>query len=377
MDFCPGGELFYHLHNLGRLTEEQARFYISEILIGLEHLHSLEIVYRDLKPENILLDLDGHIRITDFGLSKQFIKKDIKSYSFCGSPEYMSPEMLQGQGHGREVDFYSLGAMLYEMLTGLPPFYDSNRSKMYKNILTDELTVPSYISKLAKDLIQRLLDKVPGTRLGSIEGTLEIRSHPWFKGVSWSKVRDKKTIPPYRPNFRHSNFDPEYTNSPINLAEFDNAKISFDSIFSNFDYGSSGDIKADLFDTSTQSSRNINSVSQIVDEHNSTKLKVFMPSAAPKVFSIKDTPDSPSYLKHRRFKDMLPVLLPVDPSKTSRNLVQELRSPVLFKAPVKLRKKPKNLSQELMLPGTPQTCDDKVQEKEDSEFLQKVENSDS
>ena len=135
MDFCPGGELFFHLHNLGRLTEDQAKFYFCEILLAIEFLHSLNIVYRDLKPENVLLDIDGHVRITDFGLSKEGIDKNGRSYSFCGSPEYMSPEMLKALGHGREVDFYSIGALLFEMLTGLPPFYDSNRSKMYLKIL--------------------------------------------------------------------------------------------------------------------------------------------------------------------------------------------------------------------------------------------------
>ena len=124
MDFCPGGELFYHLHNIGRLTEVQARFYFAEIVLGLEHMHNNCIVYRDLKPENVLLDIDGHIKLTDFGLSKDEMPKTSLTKSFCGSPEYMSPEMLEGVGHGRSVDFYSLGALLYEMLTGLPPFYD-------------------------------------------------------------------------------------------------------------------------------------------------------------------------------------------------------------------------------------------------------------
>lgn len=184
MDFCPGGELFYHLHNLGRLAEDQARFYISEILLGLEYLHDLNIAYRDLKPENILLDIDGHVKITDFGLSKENMMPRNRSDSFCGSPEYMSPEMLQGIGHGREVDYYSIGALLFEMLTGLPPFYDSNRSKMYKNILQTELVLPSYVSKAAKDLLQKLLAKNPENRLGSNEGTLEIKNHAWFKGIS-------------------------------------------------------------------------------------------------------------------------------------------------------------------------------------------------
>ena len=178
MDFCPGGELFFHLHNLGRLTEDQTKFYFCEILLAIEFLHSLNIVYRDLKPENVLLDIDGHVRITDFGLSKEGIDKNGRSYSFCGSPEYMSPEMLKALGHGREVDFYSIGALLFEMLTGLPPFYDSNRSKMYLKILNEDLDLPPYLSRNVKNLLLGLLEKDPTARLGFQHGIEEIKSHP-------------------------------------------------------------------------------------------------------------------------------------------------------------------------------------------------------
>ena len=235
LDFCPGGELFYHLRHLGRMAEDQARFYISEILLGLEYLHSKDIIYRDLKPENIILDVDGHVKITDFGLSKQILKPKDRSFSFCGSPEYMSPEMLTEQGHGREVDFYSLGALMFEILTGLPPYYDSNKSMMYKNIMQNQLEVPNYLSRSAKDLILSLLVKDPGSRLGAKGGTEEIKNHPWFKPVSWKKVIDKKMVPPYRPNFRHSNFDSDYTNLELDTGSFmkkkENLKIpdSFNS----------------------------------------------------------------------------------------------------------------------------------------------------
>ncbi len=135
LDFCPGGELFFHLSRFGKFPENVARFYFAEILLGLEYLHSRNIFYRDLKPENILIDLDGHIKITDFGLSKDNFSQRDRSSSFCGSPEYMSPEMLTNKKHDRNVDFYSLGALLYEMLTGLPPFYSSDRDLMYSHIV--------------------------------------------------------------------------------------------------------------------------------------------------------------------------------------------------------------------------------------------------
>lgn len=140
MDLCAGGELFYLLHQKGRLPEAVAKFYFAEILLGLEYIHNRGIVYRDLKPENVLIDIDGHIKLADFGLSKVFHKEsadtnETLTNSFCGSPEYMSPEMLMGTGHGFAVDYYSLGALLFEMLTGLPPFYSTDRDTMYMAIV--------------------------------------------------------------------------------------------------------------------------------------------------------------------------------------------------------------------------------------------------
>ena len=214
MDFCPGGELFFHLHNLGRLSEDQARFYIAEILLGLQCLHEHHIIYRDLKPENVLLDLDGHVRLTDFGLCKEEIAEDAASFSFCGSPEYMSPEMLQGNGHGRTVDYYSLGAVLYQMLIGKPPFYDKNQIKMFKAIQQERPRLPQYLSKESRSLILGLLEKEAEQRIGAVAGCQEIMSHPWFSPISWDLMRKKKVIPPFFPNLRLSNFDPEYTSAP-------------------------------------------------------------------------------------------------------------------------------------------------------------------
>ena len=128
MDLCAGGELFYLLHLKGRMAESMAKFYFAEILLGLEYIHKQGVAYRDLKPENVLIDIDGHIKLADFGLSKNLPTPDSLTNSFCGSPEYMSPEMLMGYGHGISVDYYSLGAILFEMLTGLPPFYSTDRN---------------------------------------------------------------------------------------------------------------------------------------------------------------------------------------------------------------------------------------------------------
>ncbi|CAG9314639.1 unnamed protein product [Blepharisma stoltei] len=212
LDFCPGGELFYHLHKLGRFNEKQAKFYFAEILLGLEYLHGRNIVYRDLKPENILLDIDGHIKITDFGISKENVSLRERTYSYCGSPEYMCPEMLNKTGHSHGVDFYSLGSFLYEMLTGLPPFYDPDKQKMHWNIQNENPHIPNYISHKAKDLLLKLLDKNSERRLGCKRGTEEVKSHPWCNDIEWASLLQKKISPPLVPSLNSSNFDLSYIN---------------------------------------------------------------------------------------------------------------------------------------------------------------------
>jgi len=231
LEFCPGGELFYHLHQIGRFTEEQAKFYFAEVVLALGYLHEQDILYRDLKPENILLDADGHIRITDFGVSKENISASTRRYSFCGSPEYMSPEMLRNKGHSRSLDFYTLGAFLYEMLTGLPPFYCNNKTKMYKVIQTEEVAFPSYLSRAACGLISRLLDKTPETRLGARSGVEEVKAHPWCVNVPWDRILAKTKSPPFAPNLRQSNFDQEYTSLQLDFPDYETPVLEFRGSF--------------------------------------------------------------------------------------------------------------------------------------------------
>lgn len=159
MDFVNGGELFFHLRRSTRFTEQRSRFYAAEILLALDYLHALGIIYRDLKPENILLDSEGHIKLTDFGLSKQFFGNEAekKAFSFCGTPEYLAPEILKGTGHDKSVDFWSLGALLYEMLAGAPPFYSKNRDQMFRNMLTKPVDMKPHFSAQAVDLLKQLL----------------------------------------------------------------------------------------------------------------------------------------------------------------------------------------------------------------------------
>jgi len=202
LDYINGGELFFHLKKEGRFQENRVRFYAAEIVCALSHLHSLGIVYRDLKPENILLNSEGHITITDFGLSKQ-IKADEGTHTFCGTPEYLAPEVLKGQGHGIAVDWWSLGTLIYEMLTGLPPFYSQNINIMYQKILNGELRFPSYVSSEAQSLLEGLLTREVEKRLGSgPDGSGEVRKHKFFNGIDWEKLERKELDAPFKPKVK-------------------------------------------------------------------------------------------------------------------------------------------------------------------------------
>ncbi|KAF2068108.1 hypothetical protein CYY_010566 [Polysphondylium violaceum] len=213
LDFVNGGELFFHLKREGRFSEPRVKLYAAEIVSALDHLHKQDIVYRDLKPENILLDSEGHICITDFGLSKKIETTD-GTFTFCGTPEYLAPEVLNGHGHGCAVDWWSLGTLLYEMLTGLPPFYSQNVSMMYQKILNGELKIPSYISPEAKSLLEGLLTREVDKRLGT-KGGNEVKSHPWFRNIDWDKLDRKEVEVHFKPKVKSgtdvSQIDPAFT----------------------------------------------------------------------------------------------------------------------------------------------------------------------
>ena len=194
LDYCSGGDLSDLLKRKIRLTEKQARIYISEILLALEELHSRDIIYRDLKPGNIVLDAEGHALLTDFGLSKEGVRDDSRTDSFCGSVFYLAPEMLCCSGHSKTVDYYLLGVLMYEMLVGHPPFYDSEPEKMSFDILTKPPQIPDFISPKTGHLITRLLEKDPAKRLGA-NGIAEIKGHKFFEGTDWMAVYNKEVSP--------------------------------------------------------------------------------------------------------------------------------------------------------------------------------------
>jgi serine/threonine protein kinase len=194
LDYVNGGELFFHLKKEGKFSEDRVRLYAAEIASALLHLHSHGIIYRDLKPENILIDSDGHIVITDFGLSKE-VPRDETTHTFCGTPEYLAPEVLRGEGHNYQVDWWSLGTLIYEMLTGLPPFYNKNINVMYQRILKGQLSFPPGMSPEAQDLLKGLLTRDVNKRLGGEAVT----KHPFFKGIDWDALLRKEIQPPWKP----------------------------------------------------------------------------------------------------------------------------------------------------------------------------------
>jgi len=221
VDYVNGGELFFHLQKERRFGESRVRFYAAEITSALEYLHGMGIIYRDLKPENCLLDSQGHIRIVDFGLAKDLTKlKNRKTFTFCGTPEYLAPEILRQQGYTYAVDWYCLGALIHEMLIGLPPFYSTDHADMYQRILHERLRLPANIRAILKDFLTKMLERIPERRLGGGKnGAEEVKRHPFFDGIDWQMVYRCEYEPPFIPvvdgtlDFR--NIDPTFSGAPI------------------------------------------------------------------------------------------------------------------------------------------------------------------
>lgn len=217
--FMSGGELFWHLQKEGRFSENRAKFYIAELILALQHLHSYNIVYRDLKPENILLDANGHIALCDFGLSKANLTKDDTTNTFCGTTEYLAPEvLLDEQGYTTMVDFWSLGVLVFEMCCGWSPFYADDTQQMYKNIAFGKVRFPKdALSLEGRSFVKALLNRNPKHRLGAHGDAEELKNHKFFDGTDWNALMNKNVVPPFKPKIKSvldvSNFDPEFTNA--------------------------------------------------------------------------------------------------------------------------------------------------------------------
>jgi|UniRef100_A0A2N9E693 p70 ribosomal S6 kinase len=218
LDFINGGHLFFHLYRQGIFSEDQARVYTAEIVSAVSHLHKRGIVHRDLKPENILMDADGHVMLTDFGLAKE-IDESSRSNSMCGTTEYMAPEILLSKGHNKDADWWSAGILLYEMLSGQPPFTHENRKKLKEKIIKEKVKLPPYLSSEAHSLLKGLLQKEPSRRLGSgPNGGDDIKSHKWFRSINWKKLEFRELQPKFKPDVSGkdctANFDRCWTAMP-------------------------------------------------------------------------------------------------------------------------------------------------------------------
>ncbi|KAI6117641.1 kinase-like protein [Pisolithus croceorrhizus] len=226
-DFKSGGELFWHLQKETRFSEERARFYVAELVLALEHLHKYNIIYRDLKPENILLDATGHVALCDFGLSKADLRSGELTTTFCGTTEYLAPEVLLDEhGYSKLVDFWSLGVLLFEMCCGWSPFYAEDTQQMYKNICFGKIRFPrNVISEEGKLFVKGLLNRNPKHRLGAERDAAELKEHPFFASIDWKALSMKQVTPPFKPAVESdestSNFDPEFTTADIRHFGFD------------------------------------------------------------------------------------------------------------------------------------------------------------
>ncbi|KAG0175075.1 hypothetical protein DFQ28_008561 [Apophysomyces sp. BC1034] len=236
MDYHAGGDLATQLAVFVKFTPERCKLYTAEILLGLQELHRLGILYRDLKPENILLSAQGHLVLTDFGLSKQFVPglsiDDQRTRTFCGTPEYLAPEILHSEEYSYEVDYWSLGTILYEMLTGTTPFWANSPTEMYRRVLEDDLEFPEDVDIITADFIAGLLEREPSRRLGTTAGggPASVRCHPYFGRLNWSAVYDKRIPPPYVPQLQSetdfSHFDLDFLRMTPKLSSTINDTLS-------------------------------------------------------------------------------------------------------------------------------------------------------
>ena len=220
-EFLQGGDLFYHLHHSTiNLTEEVAKFYIIELILGLEFLHQNNVIFRDLKPENILLDSEGHIRISDFGLSKILENSRDKAYTLCGTLKYLAPEILKNKGYEKSVDWWSLGCIFYEMLMGHLPF-KINGNVIDPEVFEEKIKFNDNMNPLLIDLISQLLAVNPKKRIGYGDSDAKkIKEHQYFIDVDWNKYLNKEIEPPFVPkldgdmDLRY--FDKSFTDEPVN-----------------------------------------------------------------------------------------------------------------------------------------------------------------
>ncbi|KAM4615287.1 protein kinase C theta type isoform 1-T1 [Polymixia lowei] len=243
MEYLNGGDLMFHIQNCHKFDLQRSTFYAAEIVCGLQFLHSKGIVYRDLKLDNVLLDSDGHIKIADFGMCKENMLEDTRTSTFCGTPDYIAPEILLGQKYNSSVDWWSFGVLLYEMLIGQSPFHGRDEEELFQSIRTDDPCYPRWLPKDAKDMLVKLFVREPEQRLG-VKGN--IRQHNLFSGTDWSALEQRQVEPPFRPTVKSlsdcSNFDKEFINEKPRLSCADRTLINSvdQTMFRNFSFVNPG-----------------------------------------------------------------------------------------------------------------------------------------
>lgn len=244
MEYVNGGELFFHLSRERVFSEERSRFYAAEIVLAVKYLHDNKVVYRDLKLENLLLDSDGHIKITDFGLCKEDITYGATTKTFCGTPEYLAPEVLEDNDYGRAVDWWGVGVVMYEMMCGRLPFYNRDHEVLFELILTEEVKFPSRLTDRVKSILSGLLEKNPLKRLGGgPDDAKEVMQHNFFSTINWEDIYNKRVKPPYKPVVKSdtdvSNFDEDFTSEPVQLTPPEGALAEIpeeEEAFNQFSY---------------------------------------------------------------------------------------------------------------------------------------------
>ncbi|XP_058858701.1 protein kinase C zeta type isoform X2 [Acipenser ruthenus] len=251
IEYVNGGDLMFHMQRQRKLPEEHARFYAAEICIALNFLHEKGIIYRDLKLDNVLLDYEGHIKLTDYGMCKEGIRPGDTTSTFCGTPNYIAPEILRGEDYGFSVDWWALGVLMFEMTAGRSPFDiitdnpDMNTEEyLFQVILEKPIRIPRSLSVKAASILKGFLNKDPKERLGCQlqTGFSDIKSHTFFRNIDWDQLEKKQVTPPFKPqstdDYGLDNFDTQFTNEPVQLTPDDDDVIKRidQSEFEGFEY---------------------------------------------------------------------------------------------------------------------------------------------
>ncbi|XP_025074192.1 cAMP-dependent protein kinase catalytic subunit beta-like [Pogonomyrmex barbatus] len=230
MPFVQGGEMFTHLRRMGKFDESLARFYAAQVVLALEYLHHCSLIYRDLKPENILIQNSGYITVTDFGFCKMV---NGRTWTLCGTPDYLAPEVIQSKGYGKAVDWWSFGVLIYEMNAGYPPFYAHDPMKIYEKIVAGKYKFAHHFGEELRDILKNILQVDLTRRYGNLkEGSMDIKKHRWFQSIDWIEIYHQKVQPSFIPQCSNSgdtsNFD-IYDEVPLEISSFDQYNKEFEN----------------------------------------------------------------------------------------------------------------------------------------------------